>query len=201
MPDDSKPSASNVDHDLLDVPASKADHAIGPDDAPVTLIEYGDYECPDCFNAEPVVSELHKRLGDKLRIIFRHFPRSSIHPRASVAAAAAEAAAAQGQFWKMHHALFQRQRDLATLDLTHLALALGLEIYAFQQAMESDAAARRIRADFDAAVRNHVTGTPTFFINGHRYRGAAEFQPMLAAIERELAHDQKSGSANSRSVT
>ena len=88
--------------DDLDVPISETDHALGPADAPATLIEYGDYECPDCFNAEPVVSELRSRLGDKLRVVFRHFPRSSIHPRASVAAAAAEAAARQGQFWKMH---------------------------------------------------------------------------------------------------
>jgi len=168
--------------DYLDLPPTESDHSLGPPDAPATLIEYGDYECPDCFNAEPVVSELHSRLGDKLRIIFRHFPRSSIHPRASAAAAAAEAAAAQGQFWKMHKALFQRQRNLATLDLTHLALELGLEIYNFQQAIESDTAARRIRNDHDGAVRNQVTGTPAFFINNRRYKGPVQLEPMLAAI-------------------
>jgi protein-disulfide isomerase len=171
----------------LDTPPSDADHSLGPADAPVTLIEYGDYECPDCFNAEPVVSELHSRLGDKLRIIFRHFPRSSIHPRASAAAAAAEAAASQGQFWKMHKALFQRQRDLATLDLTHLALELGLEIYNFQQASESDTAIRRISRDHDGAVRNQITGTPTFFINGRRYRGPVELEAMTAAINAAAA--------------
>src|SRR5437868_6946351 len=121
----------------LDVPPSAQDHAAGPVDAPVTLIEYGDYECPDCFNAEPVVSELRARLGDRLRVIFRHFPRSSIHPRASAAAAAAEAAAAQGKFWEMHRALYRHQRELADLDLTHLALQIGLEVYRFQQALDA----------------------------------------------------------------
>jgi protein-disulfide isomerase len=166
----------------LDLPATEADHAVGPLDAPVTLIEYGDYECPDCFNAQPVIAELRSRMGDKLRVIFRHFPRSSIHPRASVAAAAAEAAAVQGQFWKMHEALFAHQRELADLDLTHLALQLGLELYKFQQHLESPTIARHVARDYDGAVRNGVTGTPTFFINNRRYRGPASVDPMLAAL-------------------
>src|SRR4051812_27258694 len=112
----------------LDVPVSVTDHSLGPVDAPVTLVEYGDYECPDCFNAEPVVAEIRQRLGNKLRYVFRHFPRSSVHPRASVAAAAAEAAAGQRKFWEMHAALFRHQRELADLDLVHLALQLGLEV-------------------------------------------------------------------------
>ncbi|HVT88327.1 MAG TPA: DsbA family protein [Tepidisphaeraceae bacterium] len=172
--------------ETLDVPATPKDHGLGPVDAPVTLIEYGDYECNDCFNAEPVVSELRDRLGDKLRVVFRHFPRSSIHPRASAAAAAAEAAAVQGQFWKMHKALFQHQRELGELDLTYLALQLGLEVYRFQQSLESVAIARRIRSDFDDATRNYVTGTPTFFINNRRYRGPAQVDPLLAALTAEI---------------
>ncbi len=168
------------EHLLLEV--TETDHAIGPADAPVTLLEYGDYECPDCFNAEPVVSELHRRMGDRLRVVFRHFPHSSVHPRASAAAAAAEAAAAQGMFWEMHRALFKHQRELDTLDLVHLALNLGLEIYRFSQAFDSDAIARRIRNDYDGAIRNKLTGTPTFFINGRRYRGPAQVEPMLAAL-------------------
>src|ERR1700704_2201837 len=117
----SKEEQSPTEISELDTPVSLADHAVGPVDAPVTLVEYGDYECPDCFNAEPVVAEIRARLGDKLRYVFRHFPRSSIHPRASVAAAAAEAAARQGKFWEMHEALFRHQRELADLDLVHLA--------------------------------------------------------------------------------
>jgi protein-disulfide isomerase len=176
------PSNARTTEVDLDVPASPQDHALGPADAPVTLIEYGDYECPDCFNAEPVVRELRGRLGDRLRVIFRHFPRSSIHPRASAAAAAAEAAAAQGKFWEMHSALFRHQKQLADLDLTHLALQIGLEVYRFQQSVESQAIARRIAKDHDDAVRNHVKGTPTFFINDRRYRGPVNVEAMAAAI-------------------
>jgi protein-disulfide isomerase len=169
--------------DCLDVPVTDADHALGRADAAVTLIEYGDYECPDCFNAEPVVAALRERMGDRLRVIFRHFPRTAIHPRASAAAAAAEAAGGQGRFWEMHRALFRHQRELANLDLTHLALQSGLELYAFRSAVESIVVARRVQSDYDAAVRNGLTGTPSFFINGRRYRGKAEVEPMLAAIE------------------
>ncbi len=168
--------------DLVE-PVSAIDHTLGPADAPVTLVEYGDYECPDCLNAVPVVSVLREKLGAKLRIVFRHFARSSIHPRASVAAAAAEAAAAQGQFWAMHEALFLHQHELAELDLVHLALQLGLDIYRFQTALESEAAARRVRNDFDSAVLSGATATPTFFINRRRYDGPAEVGPMLAAIK------------------
>src|SRR5437588_11995995 len=113
------PMADHDDtRDMLDVPATERDHGVGPMDAPVTLIEYGDYECPDCFNAEPVVRALRQRFGDRLRVIFRHFPRNSIHPRSGAAAAAAEAAAAQGRFWHMHAALFRHQKDLADPGLT-----------------------------------------------------------------------------------
>ena len=168
--------------DELDDPVTEKDHALGPPVAPVTLIEYGDYECPDCFNAEPVVSVLRERMGNQLRVIFRHFPRTSIHPRAAAAAAAAEAAGAQGKFWVMHKGLFDHQRELADLDLTHLALQLGLEIYKFQAALESPLAARRVQHDFDTATRLGLKGTPTFFINGRRYRGKVDVDSMLAAL-------------------
>jgi protein-disulfide isomerase len=183
------PDPSSSGDELL-LPVTETDHALGPTDAPVTLLEYGDYECPDCFNAQPVVAELRRRLGDSLRVVFRHFPRSSIHPRASAAAAAAEAASLQGQFWKMHAALFAHQRELDTLDLVHLALNQGLEIYRFSQAFDSDAVARRIRADYDGAVSNKVTGTPTFFINGRRYRGEVRLEPMLAALNAAIQENR-----------
>jgi protein-disulfide isomerase len=182
-------SPTKIDRLLIDV--ADTDHALGPPDAPLTLVEYGDYECPDCFNAQPIVAELRKRLGDRLRVVFRHFPRSSVHPRASAAAAAAEAAAAQGQFWKMHEALFAHQKELSTLDLTHLALNLGLEIYRFNQAIDSDSILRRISNDFDGAVRNQIAGTPTFFINGCRYRGPRALEPMLAALNDSLKNPAK----------
>src|SRR4029079_17972294 len=105
--------------DELFDPVTSDDHILGNPQARITLLEYGDYECPDCFNAQPVIAELRDRLGDDLRIAFRHFPRSSVHPRASAAAAAAEAASNQRKFWEMHAALFAHQKQLADLDLTH----------------------------------------------------------------------------------
>ena len=155
----------------LAVDVSPADHALGPPDAAVTLVEYGDYECPDCLNAQPLVAELRRRLGERLRVVFRHYPLSSVHPRASAAAMAAEAAGMQGRFWDMHDALFRHQKQLADTDLIHLALRIGLEIYAFQRDLESEVGARRVRNDFDGGARSGVRGTPTFFINGKRHQG------------------------------
>jgi protein-disulfide isomerase len=159
-----------------------ADHQRGRADAPVTMVEYGDYECPDCLNSEPIVKRLSEQLGDRLRVVFRHFPRNSVHPRASAAAEAAEAAAAQGRFWEMHEALFNHQKQLADVDLTHLALQLGLDVYKFQRDIESPAHSRRVREHYDGALRSGVTGTPTFFINGHRHEGKKDFETLLAAI-------------------
>lgn len=171
--------------ELID-PVSERDHALGSSDAPVTLIEYGDYECPDCLNAEPIVARLRETFGEKLRVIFRHFPRTSIHPRSAAAAAAAEAAGAQGKFWVYHKGLFDRQKELADLDLTHLALTLGLEVYRFQAALETPATARRVSDDYGSAVRHGLKATPTFFINGKRYTGKATVAEMEAAIRAVL---------------
>jgi NhaA family Na+:H+ antiporter len=178
-------SVSNSGSDLV-IPVAANEHAIGPTDAPVTLVEYGDYECPDCLNAVPIVGELRKRLGDRVRFVFRHFPLSSVHPRASVAAMAAEAAGAQGKFWEMHETLFKHQKELADLDLPHLALMTGLELYRFEREMESDAWSRRVRENFDGGEKSGVRGTPTFFINGKRYRGKITVDAMQAALESEL---------------
>ena len=177
--DDSRKDQRGGDK-LLD-PVGPDDHAMGPPDAPITLVEYGDYECPDCFNAVPVVQNVQAELGDRLRFVFRHFPRSSIHPHASVAAEAAEAAADQGKFWEMHLALFANQKKLADLDFAHLALTLGLEIYKFQSSRDSDRHRRRIAADYAGGEKSGVDRTPTFFINGHRYRGAVEASAIVAA--------------------
>ncbi len=164
-------------------PVMEADHTLGAADAPVTLVEYGDYECPDCFNALPIVKGLREKFGDRLRIVFRHFPQGSIHPGASAAAAAAEAAADQGKFWEMHAALFRRQHDLIDVDLTHLALRLNLEVYRFERDRESDKHAQHILHDLETGQRSGVKGTPTFFINGRRFRGKVDLPAMGAAIE------------------
>jgi protein-disulfide isomerase len=167
----------------LAVPVIEADHALGPATAPVTLVEYGDYECPSCLNAEPIVRQLRERLGDRVRVVFRHFPQSGVHPRASAAAEAAEAAAAQGRFWDMHHALFKNQQQLADLDLTHLALRIGLDVYKFQQQIGAGTFAPRVRGDHDGGARSGVDGTPAFFVNGRRYRGRVDVESLVGAVE------------------
>jgi protein-disulfide isomerase len=167
--------------DLM-VPVDSSDHALGPEDASVTLVEYGDYECPYCGRAYPILKQLKEALGDRLRLVFRHFPQNSIHPRASVAAQAAEAAAAQGKFWAMHDLLFEHQDDLASIDLTQLALSAGLEPYRFEADLSSERFAKRVQKDHDDAVRNGLHKTPSIFINGVLYTGELEYKALRAAV-------------------
>jgi len=168
---------------LLAEPVTERDHAIGPASAPLTIVEYGDYECPDCLNAVPVIEEVRNILGDRLRFVFRHFPQSSIHPHASAAAQAVEAAAEQGKFWEMHQALFQHQKELAEVDLGHLALTLGLEIYRFETSWNQEKHRLRIRADFESGLRSGVKATPTLFMNGRRYDGPVNAKAIIAVSE------------------
>ena len=167
----------------LAVPVTSADHSAGPTDAPVTLVEYGDYECPTCGNAWPVIKELQRRMGDRLRFIFRNFPQYTVHRHASVAAQAAEAAAAQGKFWPMHDLLYQNQHNLENVDLDRYALKLGLEIYRFNTDISSERFAKRVRDDYEGGQRSGVKRTPTFFINNVQYTGARTFEPLLGALE------------------
>jgi protein-disulfide isomerase len=173
--------ASTAGSDQLAEPIAPRDHAIGLETAPITIVEYGDYECPSCFNAVPVIQEVQQSLRERLRFVFRHFPRSSIHPHASVAAEAAEAAGEQNKFWEMHHALFKHQKELADLDLGHLALTLGLEIYKFESSRTRERHRKRISDDFESGVRSGVNKTPTLFINGRKYLGAVEAKAIIAA--------------------
>jgi protein-disulfide isomerase len=174
---------SNKDEHFLTEPVTERDHALGPANAPITIVEYGDYECPDCLNAVPIIEEVRKSLGDRLRFVFRHFPRSSIHPNASVAAEAAEAAGDQGKFWDMHYALFQHQKELTEIDFSHLALTLGLEIYKFETSRTWEQHRQRIRNDFEGAIRSGVNGTPTLYINGRRYDGPIDAKSILVASQ------------------
>jgi protein-disulfide isomerase len=167
---------------LLADPVDERDHALGPPTAPITIVEYGDYECPSCFNAVPVIKEVRQTLGDRLRFVFRHFPQNSIHPHASVAAEAAEAAAEEGKFWQMHQALFQHQKELAEIDLSHLALTQGLEIYKFETSVGGQQHHQRISDDFASGLRSGVNKTPTLFVNGLRYDGPIDAQSILAAV-------------------
>ena len=170
------------DNDRLAIAVGETDHAAGPVDAPVTLVEYGDYECPNCRRAYPIVRELQQILGSRLRYVFRNFPLITIHRHASVAAQAAEAAAAQGKFWEMHNTLYEHQDELAETGLTKWAVRIGLELYRFSADLSSERFARRVQADYEGGVRSGVKGTPTFFINGRRYRGELSTEELLEAI-------------------
>ena len=159
-------------------PVSDADHAIGRPDAPVTLVEYGDFECPFCFKAHPIVTTLRRRLGDELRFVFRNFPIAESHPHALHAAEAAESVAEHsgvGAYWAMHDLIYEHQQDSAdALDDAHLlqyAAASGSDPAAVQRDLRADAFADRVRQDFMSGVRSGVNGTPTFFINGARFDG------------------------------
>lgn len=167
----------------LSRPVDQKDHRLGELSAPLLLVEYGDYECPNCLNAVPVVEALRERFGDRLSVVFRHFPQNSVHKFAGAAAQAAEAAGAQGKFWEMHKLLFKNQERLGDIDLTHLALGLGLDVYRFQNDAESGPTLDRIRDDIDSASASGVYRTPTFFINGSRHDGANDLAHLIEALQ------------------
>ena len=155
----------------LNPPVSERDHIAGPNDTPVTLVEYGDYECPYCGMAYPIVKAAQQRLGDHVRFVFRNFPLKEIHPHAQHAAEAAESAGAQGRFWEMHDALFEHQHALEDTDLAAYAKAIGVNAERLAEDLVNRTYATRVREDFRSGVRSGVNGTPTFFINGERYNG------------------------------
>jgi protein-disulfide isomerase len=157
----------------LMLPVSERDHVLGPKDARVTLLEYGDFECPHCGAAHPVLKELMESLGDRVRFVFRNFPLSQLHARAERAAMAVESAGLQGTFWEMHDLLFENQDALEEEDFRRHAETLGLDLDAFAAGMEDVERLNHVREDFVSGVRGGVNGTPTFFINGVRHDGSA----------------------------
>jgi protein-disulfide isomerase len=157
------------------------DRTRGPAEAPVTLVEYGDFECPHCGQAEPVVRDLLAGFGD-LRYVWRHLPLSDVHPHAQMAAEAAEAAAAQGAFWPMHDLLFAHQDALTPRDLVRYAEQLGLDVERFREDLRRHEYAPRVAEDVDSADLSGVTGTPTFFVNGQRHQGAYDIETLSAAV-------------------
>ena len=169
---------------ILSPPVSERDHTSGPASAPVTLVEYGDYECPYCGQAYPIVKAAQRKLGKRLRFVFRNFPLSEARPHARHAAEAAEAAADQGKFWEMHDALFENQNALEDDQLVATARRLGLDAERIAAALEAGTYAQRVREDFRSGVRSGVNGTPTFFINGRRYDGPwADERTFISALE------------------
>jgi len=168
----------------LTLPVSQdRDHIQGPVDAPATLLEYGDYECPFCGAAYPIVKEVQSRLGDQLRFVFRNFPITTSHPHAELAAEAAEAADAQGKFWEMHDLLYESQKHLEAADLHRYAEQLGLDVDRFDDELARHAHADRVREDFMSGVRSGVNGTPTFYVNGVRHDGDYQLETLLAALD------------------
>jgi len=155
----------------LNPPVSEHDHSAGPDNAPVTLVEYGDYECPYCGMAHPIVQSIQRKLGDQLRFVFRNFPLREAHPHAQHAAEAAESAGAQGKFWEMHDIIFEHQDALEDLDLIRYAGDIGIDPDRVADDLANKTREKRVREDFRSGVRSGVNGTPTFFINGERYNG------------------------------
>jgi Na+/H+ antiporter NhaA len=157
------------------------DHVRGPLSAHVTLVEYGDFECPYCGQAEPVVRELLADFGD-LEYVWRHLPLNDVHPHTQLAAEASEAAAAQGAFWEMHDLLFQHQDALRAVDLTGYAGELGLDTERFADELRKHTHAARVAEDVDSADLSGVSGTPTFFVNGRRHYGAYDVETLSAAV-------------------
>jgi len=170
----------------LTPPPGERDHRRGPADAPVTFVEYGDYQCPHCRQAQSIVRDLQERLGDRLCYVYRHFPISSAHPYAQRTAEAAEAAGAQGKFWEMHDYLYQHQSDLDDQHLVQYAADLGLDIDRFQRELDEGVYAERVHQDFQSGVRSGVKGAPGFYINGQRYDGPWDVESLAAEIEKPL---------------
>ena len=170
----------------LRVPVTEADHIQGKESAPVTLVEYGDYECPHCGRAYPIIKRVQRHFGERLRFVFRNFPLTQIHPLAEPAAEAAEFAAAYGKFWEMHDAIYEGQADLSLRMLAELADQLAFSADEFATALAEHEFLPRVKNDFMGGVRSGVNGTPTFFINGARHDGPFEFEYLVDAIDEQL---------------
>lgn len=166
----------------LVLPVAKRDHVQGPIDAPFSLLEYGDYECPYCGDAHPAVKAIQRQLGNRLCFAFRNFPLVNSHPHAEHAAEAVEAAGAQGKFWEMHDMLFENQNALEDEDLARYAEELSLDGQRLIKEVAAGANSARVREDLKNGERDGVNGTPTFFVNGALYDGEPEVAALYAAL-------------------
>jgi protein-disulfide isomerase len=171
----------------LSVPVSARDHARGPADARVTLLEYGDFECPHCRAAYFILEEVLGEVGDDVRFVYRHFPLSNMHPHAEMAAEAAEAAGAQNLFWDMHRQLYLHQDQLEDDDLLEHAETIGLDLDRFARELDLGMHEGRVREDLLSGARSGVNGTPTFYINGVRHDGAPDAASLLRALEERIS--------------
>lgn len=171
----------------LRIPTGKDDHIQGDLGAPAVLVEYGDYQCPYCGQAAPLVAQLVREFGAGLCLVFRNFPLSNVHPEAVNAAITAEFAGSHGRFWEAHDLLYANQRQLGPALYAEIAEKLGLPAAELQQALDGDAFTGRIEADFEGGVRSGVNGTPCFFINGQRFQPVSSFDELFDSIRQIIA--------------
>ena len=175
----------------LKVPVGPADHSQGAESAGIVLVEYGDYQCPYCGRAYPIVKQVQKHFGTRLRFVFRNFPLKEIHPQAEAAAETAEFAGANGKFWEMHDLLFENQRQMNNPLFIRLTEELELPATALGRALDDGEFKKRVKEDFLGGVRSGVNGTPTFFINGRRHDESYDFESLVAAIEQAPHRKEK----------
>ena len=172
-----------IDRGQIAAVIATGDHVKGSANAQVTLVEYGDFECPHCGRAYPIVKEIQRRLGAELRFVYRHFPLRDVHPHAESAAEAAEAAGAQGEFWWMHDILFENQSQLDDLSLMSYAERTRLDVQRFAFELQGGTYSHRVQQDYVSGVHGGVQGTPTFFIDGIRHDLSFDLETLLLAVE------------------
>jgi protein-disulfide isomerase len=176
----------------LATPITADDHSQGPEDADVTLVQYGDYECPYTRLSRHSVHQLQRELPDRMRFVFRHFPLEQLHPHARAAAAAAEAAGLQTDFWTMHEYLFEHQKALEDADLKGYANHFGLDLQGFDRDTRSPEVQQRIQRDLESGDRSGVEGTPTFYVNGTQHDGGYDLDSLRSAITVYLDKPERS---------
>ena len=171
---------------MLKVPVTADDHIQGDLTAPLTLVQYGDYQCPYCGMAYPIIKRVQKHFGKQLTFVFRNFPLAEMHPFAEIAAETAEFAGSRGKFWEMHDLIYEHQEALSLELLVELAHNLDLPRADLEKTLENSAFAKKIKNDFMGGVLSGVNGTPTFFINDLRYSGSFEYEELISAINRSI---------------
>lgn len=172
---------------LLKPHVNSTDHIRGNSNAPLELVEYGDFECSDCGHAYPIIKTIQKELGDDLKFVFRNFPLAQTHPHAVNAAVAAEAAALQNKFWEMHDIILQNQKHLEFEDLLLYAKKIDLDSNQFKDDMQKKALRAKVEADFESGVRSGVNRTPSFFINGLKYEGGRDASQLIYYLKSKLS--------------
>jgi protein-disulfide isomerase len=174
----------------LKVPIRKEDHHRGPLNAPIKLVEYGDFECPHCGKAFYELEQVVQDMGDKMCFVYRHFPLREIHPHAEIAALASEAAHLQGKFWEMHHLIFQNQDGLSEQTLLYFAQMTGMDMNRFKTDIQRPEVAEKVKNDFMGGIRSGVNGTPTVFLNGYRFNFPVTYDNIVGAIQELVASDR-----------